>query len=166
MTAKTWLQLAAVLAAFLLSLAVSFWAGRTVGRREAPSGKPDTVRIERWLPAPIPEPDSTQLRPKVVYLPRAVHDTTFVHDTTAVHDSVLVEVPITEKRYEADSYRATVRGFRPELVDIWVKETSTTIRVPYRKHWNFTVGPQVGIGYTPAGVQPYAGAGITFGYSF
>ena len=157
---KTVLQLAAVLAAFLLSLAVSFWAGRTVGRREAPSGKPDTVRIERWLPAPIPEPDSTQLRPKVVYLPRAVHD------TTEVHDSVLVEVPITEKRYEADSYRATVRGFQPELVDIWIKDASTIIRVPYRKHWNFTVGPQVGIGYTPAGVQPYAGAGITFGYSF
>ena len=104
---KTVLQLAAVLVAFLLSLAVSFWAGRTVGRREAPSGKPDTVRIERWLPAPIPEPDSTQLRPKVVYLPRAVHDTTFVHDTTAFHDSVLVEVPITEKRYEAEAATCT-----------------------------------------------------------
>ena len=97
---------------------------------------------------------------------RAVHDTTFVHDTTAVHDSVLVEVPITEKRYEAENYRATVRGFRPELVDIWGRETSTTIRVPYRKRWNLTVGPQMGIGYTPAGVQPYAGAGVTFGYSF
>ena len=84
----------------------------------------------------------------------------------AVHDSVLVEVPITEKRYEAENYRATVRGFQPELVDIWVRETSTTIRVPYRKRWGFTAGPQVGIGYTPAGVQPYAGAGVTFGYSF
>jgi hypothetical protein len=36
----------------------------------------------------------------------------------------------------------------------------------YRKRWSFTVGLQVGIGYTPAGVQPYAGAGVTFGYSF
>ena len=40
---KTVLQLAAVLAAFLLSLAVSFWAGRAAGLREAPSGKPVTT---------------------------------------------------------------------------------------------------------------------------
>lgn len=157
---------ALLLCAAVAASAVSFWAGRAAGLREAPSGKPDTVTVTKWLPAPIPEPDSTMLKPKVVYLHRAVHDTTFVHDTTAVHDSVLVEVPITEKRYEAENYRATVRGFQPELVDIWVRETSTTIRVPYRKRWSFTVGPQVGIGYTPAGVQPYAGAGVTFGYSF
>lgn len=163
---KTALQLAAILAAFGLALAVSFWAGRTVGRREAPAGKPDTVTVEKWLPAPVPEPDSTQLRPKVVYLPLAVHDTLTVHDTTAVHDSVLVEVPITEKRYIGDDYRATVRGFQPELVDIWIRHKETTIRVPYRKHWSLTVGPQVGYGFTPEGWQPYAGAGLTFGYSF
>jgi hypothetical protein len=163
---KTVLQLAAILVAFLLSLAVSFWAGRTVGRREAPAGKPDTVTVERWLPAPIPEPDSTTLRPRVVYLPRAVHDTTFVHDTTAVHDSVLVEVPITEKRYISEDYRATVRGFQPELVDLWIRQKETTIRVPYRKHWSLTAGPQVGYGFTPQGAQPYAGVGVTFGYSF
>ena len=163
---KTALQLAAILAAFGLALAVSFWAGRTVGRREAPAGKPDTVTVEKWLPAPVPEPDSTQLRPKVVYLPLAVHDTLTVHDTTEVHDSVLVEVPITEKRYSGDDYRATVRGFQPELVDIWIRQKEATIRVPYRKHWSLTVGPQVGYGFTPEGWQPYAGAGLTFGYSF
>ena len=163
---KTALQLAAILAAFGLALAVSFWAGRTVGRREAPAGKSDTVTVEKWLPAPVPEPDSTQLRPKVVYLPLAVHDTLTVHDTTAVHDSVLVEVPITEKRYIGDDYRATVRGFQPELVDIWIRQKETTIRVPYRKHWSLIVGPQVGYGFTPEGWQPYAGAGLTFGYSF
>ena len=158
----------ALLCAVVTASVVSFWAGRTAGLREAPSGKPDTVTVERWLPAPIPEPDSAMLKPKVVYLHRAVHDTTttVVHDTTAVHDSVLVEVPITEKRYETENYRATVRGFQPELVDIWVKRETDIVRVPVRKRWSFTVGPQVGIGYTPAGVQPYAGAGVTFGYSF
>lgn len=166
MTAKTWLYVAAIVLAVFLSMAVSFWAGRTVGRREAPAGKPDTVTVEKWLPAPIPEPDSTALKPKIVYLPRAVHDTTFVHDTTTVCDSVLVEVPITEKHYASEDYRATVRGFQPELVDIWIRQRETTIHVPYRKHWSFTVGPQVGYGITPQGAQPYAGAGITFGYSF
>ena len=164
MRAKTWLYLAVLMLAFFLSIATSFWAGRTVGRRETPAGKPDTVYRTKWVAAPIPEPTEKPVLPKLVFLP--VHDTTAVHDTTHTTDSVLVEVPITEKRYEADSYRATVRGFQPELVDIWIKDVSTIIRVPYRKHWNFTVGPQVGIGYTPAGVQPYAGAGITFGYSF
>jgi len=61
---------------------------------------------------------------------------------------------------------ATVRGFQPELVDIWIRQKETTIRVPYRKHWSLTVGPQIGYGLTPKGAQPYAGAGITFGYSF
>lgn len=153
--------------AIVFALAGSFIAGREVGRRMAPSGKPDTVTVEKWLPAPVQPPvDSSSLKPRIVYLPVAVHDTTFVHDTTTLRDSVLVEVPITEKSYAAENYRATVRGFQPELVDIWIRQKENFISVPYRKRWSFTAGPQIGVGYTPEGWQPYAGAGITFGYSF
>lgn len=164
MNVKTWLYLAVLMLAFFLSMATAFWAGRTVGRREAPAGKPDTVYRTKWIAAPIPEPTEKPVLPKLVFLP--VHDTTAVHDTTHTTDSVLVEVPITEKHYIDEDYRATVRGFQPELVDIWIRQKEMTIRVPYRKHWSFTVGPQIGYGLTPKGAQPYAGAGITFGYSF
>ena len=155
--------------AVILAIFASFWAGGEFVRRKtkSPSNRPDTVYIEKWLRDSIPpRPDSVRVETKLVYLP--VHDTTFyaVHDTTHTTDSVLVEVPIVEKTYEGENYKATVRGFNPELVDIWVKQREVHITVPYRKRWSVTVGPQAGFGFTPNGWQPYAGVGATFGYSF
>ena len=153
--------------AVILAVAASFWAGGEYVRRKGlvPSEKPDTVTVTKWIRETIPVvKDSIVYRTKVVPLP--VHDTTSVHDTTAVVDTVLVEVPIIEKTYYGDNYKATIRGFQTELVDIWVKQKETTITVPYRKRWGFTAGPQVGVGITPQGWQPYAGLGVTFGYSF
>lgn len=158
------------IAALLLvlgALSASFWAGREMAHREGlrPAGGPDTVTITKWIHDSIPYPvDSIIYRIKLVYLP--VHDTTAVHDTTTVRDSVLVEVPIEERTYEGDSYRATVRGFQPELTDIWIKQTERNIVLPYRKRWGVTVGPQAGVGITPEGWRPYAGVGVTFGYNF
>lgn len=153
--------------AVLLAVAASFWAGGEFVWRKCENAlnRRDTVYIEKWLPQPVPEPkDSIIVKWKLVPFP--VHDTTAVHDTTRVRDSALVEVPIVEKTYEGENYKATVRGFNPELVDMWVKERETTITVPYQKHWSITVGPQIGFGFTPQGWQPYAGGGVTFGYSF
>ena len=155
-----------LLGIFLLSAVISYWVGwkRGHGSMFVPTGR-DTVYVEKWIHDTIPEvKDSIIYRTKVVALP--VHDTTFTETETISHDTVLVEVPIVDKTYEGENYRATVRGFQPELVDIWVKQKETTITVPYRKRWSLTAGPQLGIGYTPQGVQPYIGAGVTFGYSF
>lgn len=126
---------------------------------------PDTVTITKWVRDTIFEPKDSFIV-KHIPVPLPVHDTTFLRDTSIVTDTVLVEVPITEKTYQGDNYRATVRGFQPELTDIWVKQTERTITVPYRKRWGVTAGPQVGFGFTPQGWQPYAGVGVTFGYSF
>ena len=149
-------------------IAASFSLGYRFGRRGNydPAGGPDTVTVTKWVRDTIYEPkDSFIIKYKPVYL--AVHDTTVTEVETVVRDSVLVEVPITEKTYTGENYRATVRGFQPELTDIWVRQTERTITVPYRKRWSLTAGPQLGIGYTPqGGVQPYIGAGVTFGYSF
>lgn len=157
----------AFILALVLAMLVSFVVGGLVTQRryEKMLKDADTVYIEKWLPQPIPEPhDSIIVKWKTVPFP--VHDTTTVHDTTAVHDSVLVEVPITEKSYASSNYNLTIRGFQPELVNIWIKQQEKIVTIPYRKQWSFTVGPQLGVGYTPKGWQPYAGAGITFGYSF
>lgn len=155
---------AIIILAVLISLAASFFAGGKYAIRKE-LGSADTVYVEKWIRDSIPVvKDSIVYRTKVVALP--VHDTTAVHDTMTVVDSVLVEVPIVEKTYAGENYKATVRGFQPELVDIWVKEKETTITVPYRKRWSVTAGPQLGVGLTPAGLQPYVGVGATFGYSF
>lgn len=157
----------ALVICLILAVGASFALGWVISRNryESASNRPDTVTITKWVRDTIYQPkDSFIVKWKTAWLP--VHDTTFVHDTTAVVDSVLVDVPISEKVYSGENYKATVRGYQAELTDIWVKQKETTITVPYRKRWSFTVGPQVGYGFTPQGWQPYAGAGVTFGYSF
>ena len=155
----------ALVVAFILAVAASFWfGGEYVRRRE--SMPADTVYVDRWVRDTLRLRDTVSLGVEHVTL--KIHDTAFsaVHDTLHKVDSVMVEVPITEKTYAGENYRAIVRGFQPELVDIWVRQMETKITVPYRKRWSFTAGPQVGVGYTPQGWQPYAGAGVTFGYNF
>ena len=151
----------------LVAVAASFWLGSeyAIRRGLVPAGQPDTVTVTKWVRDTIPAvKDSIIYRTKIVALP--VHDTTVTEIETVAHDTVLVEVPIVEKTYTGENYKATVSGFQPELVDIWIKQKETTITIPYRKRWSFVAGPQVGVGYTPSGLQPYAGLGVTFGYSF
>lgn len=151
-----------------LAVVASFWSGYDIARKRYQSlpERPDTVYRIKWVSAPVPEPEVTPVLPKLVYLPVREPVPYAVHDTLYKTDSVLVEVPIVEKQYIGDDYRATIRGFQPELVDIWIRQMETTITVPYRNRWSFTVGPQAGVGITPKGWQPYAGIGATFGYSF
>ncbi len=85
-------------------------------------------------------------------------------------DSVSVVIPIEQRVYEGEYYKATVEGYRPALVDMQLKipavlvtETKTVTK---RKIWSVTIGPQLGYGITPAGLHPYAGVGVTFGLSF
>ena len=153
--------------AVLLAVGASFGLGYMIACRnvDKPSNRPDTAYITEWVRDTIYEPkDSVVYRTKIVPLP--VHDTTALHDTTIVRDSVLVEIPITEKTYASENYRATISGYDPKLVDIWVKKETQVIHIPYHNHWNVTVGPQAGYGFTPNGWKPYAGIGITAGYSF
>lgn len=152
----------------VLAVVASFWSGYDIARKRYQSlpERPDTVYRIKWVSAPVPEPEITPVLPKLVYLPVREPVPYAVHDTLYEKDSVLVEVPIVEKQYIGDDYRATIRGFQPELVDIWIRRQEKIVKVPYQKHWSFTVGPQIGFGFTPQGWQPYAGGGVTFGYSF
>ena len=164
-----------VLAA-LFAVSASYWLGREFGRREGERSpqRPDTVRVTKWLHDTVTVESSRPSGSVQAWLPiaqpvtdcNALPDTAFSKMETPTPDTVLVEVPLEEKVYTGDNYRAIVRGYQPELTDIWVRETVSTIRVPVRRRWNVTAGPQVGIGITPDGWRPYAGLGVTFGYSF
>lgn len=85
-------------------------------------------------------------------------------------DSVSVVVPIEQRVYEGEYYKATVEGYRPSLVDMQLKIPAVLVTekktVTKRKLWSVTIGPQLGYGITPAGLHPYAGVGVTFGLSF
>lgn len=81
-----------------------------------------------------------------------------------------VELPIEEREYKSEEYRAVVGGYNPYLKSIEVYPRTayitTTETITKRKHWGVSLGVQGGYGITPHGMQPYAGVGISFGYSF
>lgn len=92
----------------------------------------------------------------------------FVPDTNVVSkpDSVDVEIPITQKVYEGDNYRAFVSGYNASLDSLLFfapKEIMTITNRPKQKRWS--VGIQVGYGMTLKGTPqfaPYIGVGVQY----
>lgn len=77
-------------------------------------------------------------------------------------DSAEVVIPITQKKYETEDYRAYVSGYCATLDSVFINRPTTTIRIresTRQKH--FSVGFQAGYGMTPKGFQPYLGIGIS-----
>lgn len=81
-------------------------------------------------------------------------------------DSVSVTIPITQKRYETDEYRAYVSGYRPSLDSLFfnIPTKTITIQAP-PKRWS--IGMQVGygiqLGNTPQ-LTPYIGIGVSYNF--
>ncbi len=89
-------------------------------------------------------------------------------DTLILHDSVYVEVPIERKEFVGDNYRIIAHGFRVGIDEVHISYPMVTAtKTQYRsKRWNFSVGAQMGYGYTVHGGSPYVGLGVGFGYTF
>ena len=87
-------------------------------------------------------------------------------------DTVYVEaeVPIHQRVYQTDDYRAVVEGFRPELVAMEVYRQThyitkiETVPVPDRKRWG--IGLHAGYGATVYGgrviMVPTVGVGVSY----
>lgn len=79
-------------------------------------------------------------------------------------DSVSVEIPITQKVYETDRYRAVVSGYKPSLDDIYLYQPTQIVQVKSKpKRWG--VGIQVGYGVTlkqTPQFSPYVGVGVSY----
>jgi len=175
MKASTVLTISFIFILALLS-AMAGWFGRMAyDQRNAPPAPPrDTMFV--WIRDTIVQVQEKPAGSVIAALPTARPDDGVVPqidtmmskpDTVIVRDSVVVEVPIVQRTYEGENYRAVVQGFRPELVSIDIRLPEIAAPTPQRaKRWHFTVGVQLGYGFTPAGWQPYAGIGGTFGYSF
>lgn len=102
------------------------------------------------------------MRTERVEVPIVCYDT--------IREVAEVELPIEEREYKSEEYRAVVGGYSPYLKSIEVYPRTayitTTETFAKRKRWGVSLGVQGGYGITPHGMQPYAGVGITFGYSF
>lgn len=185
MEEKTFIKACATTALLLLIAGVLFFAGFLVGRRGAriPVASETILRDTVYLPA-MPVRDTIILRSceaageviatlpvmGVAEVPQPPAEACKEEEAEEEKDSMSVVVPIEQRVYEGEYYKATVEGYRPSLVDMQLKiptvlvtETKTVTK---RKLWSVTIGPQLGYGITPAGLHPYAGVGVTFGLSF
>ena len=144
----------------LLSLAVLFlW-----NRQQELSGlpHPDTTEYVETIPFYYPVPrDSVIKRYKTVKLP-IKKDSCEVKQDTCILDSAEAVIPITQKIYEDNLYRAWVSGYDAKLDSIEIYSRTREIRKPVlfpakRKRWG--LGLQAGYSY-PNGL--YVGVGVSY----
>ena len=122
---------------------------------------------------PVPK-DSAVLRYVTRYLPVTQRADTFLHNNwenipplglSVERDSMTVEIPITQKRYESDDYRAYVSGYEASLDSIFVFPKTTVIRErSYKPPSKLHIGIMGGYGYgfNSKQAEPYIGVGITY----
>jgi len=80
------------------------------------------------------------------------------------NDSAIVELPIIQQHYADSTYEAWVSGpIDPRLDSIRVFAPTTIIT---KREWEppkrWHIGPTIGYGFTPQGLQPYIGISITY----
>ncbi len=113
-------------------------------------------RRSRPLPAMKPRTDTVWIRDTIrekVFLPREVQIVRV--DTLIVRDTIRVPIPIEQKIYATDSYRAVVEGFRPNLTALEIYRATPVITTrPSR--WG--IGVQAGYGTAGA----YVGVGVQY----
>ena len=87
-----------------------------------------------------------------------------------IRDTMWVNLPIEAREYKSEEYFAIVEGYNPMLkyIEVYPRTAyiNSTETIKKRKHWGVGIGVQGGYGITPKGWQPYAGVGVSFGYSF
>lgn len=139
---------------WLASLALAYFCGR----RHAPAPTPEIIERVRVDTIRIAYPEVMVVRPRP-----PVQAVLAVADTATGHDSVAVEVPMVQKVYSGDDYRAYVSGYRPQLDSLIMHrriETHTALPATGQSRWS--IGVQAGYGITPRGLQPYIGIGVAF----
>lgn len=116
--------------------------------------------IAYYIPVPV---DSLVVRYDMVRL-LSVRDTithTEIAYDTIVRDSVNVVVPITQKRYETEDYRAYVSGYQPSLDSLFITKPTQIVRIT-EKPSRWGIGISAGYGIGTKGLSPYIGVGVVY----
>lgn len=135
----------------------------------------DTLTVYDTIPyyKPVPR-DSVVLRfiteklpasePKTSETVPNLQDSVQNFSKTVPEDSVTVQIPITQKRYETDTYRAYVSGYRPTLDSLFITQPRQVVQIKQKpKRWS--VGIQAGYGVTLTQTPqfaPYIGIGVSY----
>jgi hypothetical protein len=134
-----------------------------------PSGKPEVVETKTYvdtIPYYLPVAKDSTIVKVVTQKVKVVHrDTTHTNMTDTLHymvaDSAEVEIPITQKVYEEEDYKAYISGYMPSLDSIKVYKHSTVTTIQ-KAAPRFSMGVQSGIGYgiISKKIEPYIGIGV------
>jgi hypothetical protein len=123
-----------------------------------------TDTVECYVPV---AKDSVVVRYVTKVVAVASDSGTVAADTTdTMADSAAVTLPITQKKYETEAYRAYVSGYEPNLDSIFVyqKTINGTVVVPqqHTKQPRLGVGVITGVGYGVINKKPdaFIGAGL------
>lgn len=76
-------------------------------------------------------------------------------------DSAKVNVPITQKRYETEDYRAYVSGYQPSLDSLFITKPTQIVRIT-EKPSRWGIGISAGYGIGTKGLSPYIGVGVVY----
>ena len=154
----------------LIVATLIFSCGYFLGSRSVEPIIEESVRVDTvFYPKPIIS--QVEARPVTVRVPRLifaedVKENNFPNIThteskpLVIKDSVDVKIDIETVIYEDTTYRAQISGPRigqygPQLD--WVQSYQKTITQTVTKKSRFAVTAGVGVGLTPAGIQPIVG---------
>ena len=141
----------------LLTAAICSAIGYGYGRRGTWGSTPvaDTIRIRDTVRDSIPYPvietvvqEIPELFPIYITL-----------DGDTIHESVYIPVPITQKEYQTENYRAWVSGYKPSLDSVWVYPEKIIIREKPRR-WG--LGLSVGYGIGRNGLSPVIAVTVNY----
>ncbi len=145
----------------LVFVGLSFIMGRYGFREEIEITKYDTIETIKFDTI-----RDTLLIPTMVT--KIGYDTTYLTslDTIKLHDTIKVDLPIEQKIYQTDFYKATIKGYQSELVVMEIyqqtKYVDRYIEKTIKQNNKFSVGPSVGVTYLDGKISPYLGIGIQY----
>lgn len=127
----------------------------------APQCRDSVVLRYQYVKVPItPPPEESPANGDSLSAEEYVADE--VSAVQLTEDSVAISIPISQKVYETDDYRAYISGYNARMDSIFVTSKSTIVRIrDPAKTKRFSVGLQAGYGMTPKGFQPYIGLGVS-----
>lgn len=109
----------------------------------------DTVRI------PVPQPARVEVVARTVEVLKRVPEY-----ITLPGDSCAVEIPITQKEYHTPEFRATIQGYKPELLDVTVFPKTITVTKVKKPRFSITAG--AGLGWNGERITPTIGVAAGF----
>lgn len=150
---KAWQAILIILLTAAISSVIGYGYGRRGSRVSTPVA--DTIRIRDTVRDSIPYPvietvvqEIPELFP--VYI-------TLGGDT--IHDSIYIPVPISQKEYQTENYRAWISGYKPSLDSVWVYPETKIIREKPRR-WG--LGLSVGYGIGRNGLSPVIAVTVNY----